>query len=227
MQYATSIDAPRGLFRTFLDTQGKIFLQLFIETILDMSAGDELTVLSEERTVVDTESHGHRRFVNSNRFECLGVLGIANSVADLKTVNTDHRAYIAVLDDIGLHMPHTGEGMQLFDLGLDHRAIFLGERDGLTVFELTAVYTTDSDTTYVGVVIERSDQHLRCTRVLLRRRDILDDSVHEVGEVGGRFAPIGGHPTLLGRTVEGLKIELIIGRVEVTHQVEDFFLHLG
>ena len=116
--------------------------------------------------------------------------------------------------------------MQFFNLGLDHRAVFLGKSDSLPVFELTAVYATDGDTSDVGVVVQRSDEHLRRTGVLFRCRDVLNDGIHQVGQIGCRLAPVGGHPSLLSRAVECLKIKLIVGCVEVTHQVEHLFLNL-
>ena len=191
-----------------------------------MTGGNELTVLTEERTVVDAESHAHRRLVDSNRFERFGVLCVADRVTDLKAVNTDHGTDITVLDHIGLHVTHTRERMQLFDLRLDHRAVFLSQRNSLSVFELTAVYTTDTDSSDVAVVVQRSDEHLRCTRVVNRSRDILDDSVHEVGQVRRRFSPVPRHPALFSRAVQRLEIQLVIGSVEVTHEVEHLFLYL-
>ena len=163
-----------------------------------MPARDVLTVLSEERAVVDAEGHAHRRFVNGNWFERLRVFRIADCVAYLKTVDTDHGAYVTVFHYIGFHMTHAGEGVQFFDLGFDHRAIFLCQRDHLSVFEFAAVNATDGDTAYVRIVIKRCNQHLRCTGVIFRRRDILDDGVHQVRQIGSRFAPVGTHPTLLG-----------------------------
>ena len=84
----------------------------------------------------------------------------------------------------------------------------------------------DSDTAYITVVIQTRNQHLRCTRVLLRSRDILDDGIHQVCQVARRLAPVGAHPPLLGGAVQRLEIQLLIRRVEVAHQVKDLFLHL-
>ena len=120
MQHAAAEHTPTALLSAFLYAQRQVLLQLFVQTILDVTAGHKLTVLTEERTVVDAESHTHRRLVDSNRFERFRVLGIANRVADLKSVNTDERTDIAVLHKVGLHVSHAGECMQLFDLGLHH-----------------------------------------------------------------------------------------------------------
>ena len=183
-------------------------------------------VLSEERAVVDAEGHGHRRFVDSDWLERFGILCVTDGIAYLKALDTDHRADVAVLDDIGLHVSHTGESVQLFDFGLDHRTIFLGQCHGLSVFELSAVYAADSNTAHITVVVETGDQHLRRARILFRRRDVLDDSVHQVREVSRRLAPVGRNPALLGTTVQRLEIKLVVRGIEVAHQVEYLFLHL-
>ena len=120
MQHAAAEHTPTALLSAFLYAQRQVLLQLFVETVLDVTAGHKLTVLTEERTVVDAESHTHRRLVDSNRLQWFRVLGIANRIADLKSVNTDERTDIAVLHHIRLHVSHAGECMQLFDLGLHH-----------------------------------------------------------------------------------------------------------
>ena len=226
VQYSAAEHTPAALFGTFLYAQCQVLLQLFVQSVLYMAAGDELTVLSEERAVVDAEGHTHRRLVNSNRLESLGGLCVAHGVADLEAVDTDHRADVAVLDDVGLHVPHARERVQLFDLRLDHRAVFFGEGDCLPVLELAAVYASDGYTAYVGVIVERSDQHLRRTGVVLRSRDVLDDGIHEVGQVRCGFLPVFRHPAVLGGAVQRLEIQLVVGGVEVAHQVEHLFLHL-
>ena len=153
VQHAATEDTPAVLCRSALYAQRQVLLQLFVQSVLDMTAGHVLAVLSEERRVVDAECHTHRRLVDSNRLQCLGVLGVADRVADLKTVNTDHRADVAVLHDVRLHVPHALERVQLLDLRLHHRAIFLRQHYRLSVFELTAVYATDSYTAYITVII--------------------------------------------------------------------------
>ena len=85
---------------------------------------------------------------------------------------------------------------------------------------------TDSDSAYITVVVQRRHQHLRRTRVLFRRRDILDDGVHQIRQVRLRLAPIGTHPALFGAAVQRLEIQLIIRRVQVAHQVKYLFLYL-
>ena len=121
MQHTAAENTPTALFRAFLYAQSKVLLQFLVQTLLDMTAGHEFSVLSEERTVVDTESHTHRRLVNSNRLERFRVLCVAYRVADLEAVNTDQRTDVAVLHYVGLDMTHARESVQLFDLGLDHR----------------------------------------------------------------------------------------------------------
>ena len=98
-----------------------------------MARGHELTVLTEEWRVVDSEYHRHCGLINRDGLQCFWCLDVANSVANLEAVDADERAYIARFHFVGFNVSHAREGVQLFDFGLDHRAVFLGEHDVLTV----------------------------------------------------------------------------------------------
>ncbi len=116
--------------------------------------------------------------------------------------------------------------MEFLDFGTDHLAVFLGERDVHAVAQGAAVDAPDSDTADVGVVVEAGDEHLRGALQFFGGGDVLDDGVHEGGQVGGRLAPVGGHPAVLCRTVDSLEIQLVVGSIEVEHQVEHLLLYL-
>src|SRR5690606_31047555 len=51
----------------FLNAQGNVVQQLFVQTVLDVAAGDELAFLAAERRVVDLEGHRNGRLVNGQR----------------------------------------------------------------------------------------------------------------------------------------------------------------
>ena len=89
MQHTTAVHCPRRLFVAGLHAQGEVLLQLFGQTLLDMSGSDVLAVLSEERAVVDGEHHRHRRFVNGDRVECFRVLDVADGVTYLEAFYTN------------------------------------------------------------------------------------------------------------------------------------------
>ena len=226
VQHTTAEDVPRVLVRTALHAKGEVLFKLFVEAFLDMARGHELTVLTKEWRVVDGEYHRHRWLINGDGLQCLWCLDVANSVANLEAVDADERAYITRTHFVGFNVSHARESVQLFDFGLDHRAVFLGEHDVLTVAQCTAMHMSHSDTAHIWVVVETGDEHLWCTLQHLWFGDILDDGIHQCGQVFGWLFPIGGHPAVLCRAIERLEIQLLLCGVEVTHQVKHLLLYL-
>ena len=123
-------------------------------------------------------------------------------------------------------MPHALEGVQLLDLRAHFRAVLLGQGDRHAVLEYATVHAAYGYTAYVGVVVQRCDEHLRRALQHLRLGYVLDDGVHQGGDIVGRLLPVGTHPAVLGRAVDGLEVQLLLTGVEVAHQVEHGLLHL-
>ena len=122
-------------------------------------------------------------------------------------------------------MSHALEGVELLDLRADLRAVFFGEGHSHAVFQHTAMHATNGYTSYVRIVVQRGDQHLRRTFQHFRLGYILDDGVHQRCDVLGRLFPIEAHPAVLCRTIDGLEVQLIFRGVEVAHQVKHRLLH--
>ena len=226
VQHTAPEHMPRVLVRTALHAQREVLLQLFVQSLLNVAARYELALLTEERRVVDGEYHRHRRLIYRNRLQRLRLLVVAYRVAYLEAVNTYQRAYIAALHHIRLHMSHALEGVQLLYLRLHHRPVFLRKAHIHAISQYTSVHAPHRDTTHIGIVVQRGNQHLRRAFQLLRSGDVLDYRVHQRRQVGRRLAPIRTHPTVLRRAVNRLKIKLFLCRVQVHHQVEHLFLHL-
>ena len=100
MEHAPAVDNEGIGILARLDPEGKILLEFLVQTILDVSRSHELSVLSEERRVVDREEHAHRRFVDGDRRESFRILDVGNRVADLETVNADNSADVTALDAV-------------------------------------------------------------------------------------------------------------------------------
>ena len=213
VQHTATEHMPRVLVRTALHAQREVLLQLFVQSLLNVAARYELALLTEERRVVDGEYHRHRRLIYRNRLQRLRLLVVAYRVAYLEAVNTYQRAYIAALHLVGLHMPHALEGVQLLYLRLHHRPVFLRKAHIHAIAQHTSVHAPHRDTTHIGIVIQRGNQHLRRAFQLLRSGDVLDYRVHQRRQIGRRLAPIRTHPTVLRRAVNRLKIKLFLCRV--------------
>ena len=163
-----------------------------------MTGGHILTVLTEERTIVNREHHRHRRLVNSYRIQRFRILHIAYRIADFEAFYSDECADIATRNSIGLHMPHAFKSMQLFYLCPHFRSVFLRQTNGLTVFQCTTMHTADGYSAHIWVVVQRRNQHLRRTFQHFRLGNILDNGIHQRRQIRRRLAIIGTHPAVLG-----------------------------
>ena len=229
VQHTTTIDVEAIGIDALFDAQSEVLFELTIQTLLDVARGYILAVLAEEWRVVDREQHRHRRLVNSDRGQRLGVLIVANGVADLETLDTDQRADFAATDTLDLRLAQTLEYHQLLDLGLLHRlSVALCERNILSCTQFATCNLTYGNTTHVGRIFERCDQHLGRTLDHFGLGNLVDDCVEQRGNATRRLLPLVRHPALLGRTVNRLVIKLFLRSVEREHQVENLLIdHLG
>ena len=191
-----------------------------------MARSHILAVLAEEGRVVDAEAHRHRGLVNRDAGQCLGVGGQGNSVTDLEAFQTDNGADIAAAHALDVLLSHTLKGAQLLNLLLHHLAVFFAQGDFHAVLEGAAVHASHGNTSHVAAVVQRRDEHLGISLEHLRLGDVFDDGIEHSRDVVGGLFPVLAHPSLLGRTEDGGEVELILGGVEVAHQVKDHFLHL-
>ena len=115
--------------------------------------------------------------------------------------------------------------MYFLDFGLHHGAVTFGQGDVHAFFQGTSVHTAYGDTSRVGRIVERGNQHLRRTFQLLRSRDVFHDGIQQRGDGTRRCLPVFTHPVVLGRTVEHGEVQLVFCGVEAEHQVEHHFVH--
>ena len=125
-----------------------------------------------------------------------------------------------------MNLRHTFKSAQFLDFLSHHLAIALAERHFHAVGEFATVNTSHSDTTYIRIIVKRSDEHLWLAFHDFWARDMLDDSVEHSVDIISRFVPIEAHPPLLSRAKHGWEVELVFSSVEVAHQFENGFLHL-
>ena len=161
MQHAATEHRPGRIARTRLYTQSKVLLQLFHQTVMYMTTRHILTVLTKERAIVYREHHRHRRLINRNRCQWFWILNIAYRITYLKAVYTYQRADITTTNRIRLYMPHAFKRVQLFYLRTHFRTIFLRQTYRLTIAKSTPVHTTNSYSTYIRIIVQRCNKHLR------------------------------------------------------------------
>ena len=194
-----------------------------------MAAGDILAFLAEEGRVVDGEEHRHGGLVDLDGGQSLGVVDIADGVANLEgDILVEVHEHGANLT--GLHrslyslFSKTLKDIEFLNLSLHHSTVAFGEGDVLTRLQGAAMEASHGDTAEVGTVVEGGNHHLGGTLVGLGRGYMLDDEVHEVGDVLGGGVIVLTHPALLGGAVGGGELELVVVGAEVEHEVEDGLL---
>ena len=114
-----------------------------------MARSDILSLFPEERRVVDSEEHRHRRFVDGNRRQRFRILYITDSVTYLKLIQSDDSTDVTTVDTVGTDMTHTLESMEFLNLSLLHRAITVSDGHLHAVQHLTPMNTSHGDTSQI------------------------------------------------------------------------------
>ena len=86
MQYSTTRYVPLAFRLSLGDTQCQVLIEFSIQTVLNMTRSDILTLLSVEWRVVDGKEHTHGRLIYGDRRKSLWILEIADGIAYLKSI---------------------------------------------------------------------------------------------------------------------------------------------
>ena len=191
MQNAAAVDDETVGILAGFDAQGEVAFQLAVETLLDVARGDIFAVFAEEGRVVNGEKHRHCRFVDGDRGQGFGILVVADRISDLESVDTDDCADFAAGNLLNLLFAETLEYHEVLDLGVLHGyAVAFCEGDVLTGVQRTAGHLADCDTSDIGRVFERGDEHLGGTLYGLRFGDLVDYCVEQRGDAVGPLLPL-------------------------------------
>ena len=191
-----------------------------------MAGGNEFTVFSEERGIVDHEEHRHRRLVHRNRRKGFRILDVGNGITDFKTVNAHDGTDVSALDLVHVGLAQAFEDHQLLDLGFLDDVVALAQGNGHARAQGTPGDAAHGDTSHIRGILQGRHQHLGCPFDDGRCRDLLQDGIQQRRDIVGLLFPVMGHPALLGRAVDGLEIQLVLIGAEVEHQFENLLLHL-
>ena len=191
-----------------------------------MAAGAVFAFLAEERRVVDGEEHTHGRLVDGDGGQRFGGLEVADGVADFKVLQADYGADVAALYRFYLAASHALKSLYFLDFGAFGGAVAVSDGAVHALADDTAVYAAHGNTARVVGVVERGDEHLRRTLQLVGCGNDFDDFVEQIVDVVRRLLPVFTHPVVLGRTVNHREVELLLGSVQVAHEVEHHFVHL-
>ena len=198
MQHAAPGYNPAVCALGLLHAQGEVLFKFLFEAVVDVARGAIFALFAEEGGVVDGEEHRHRRLVDGNRGQRLGVFKIANRVADFKILESHHGANVARLHAVGLLPRHALEGMHLLDFRFLKRAVAVGDGAVHAFGNASAMHAPHGDTPRVVGIVQRGDEHLRRTFELRGGGNGLNYFVKKIVNVFGRLIKISAHPAVLG-----------------------------
>ena len=183
MEHTAAAHDPFVGVGTLFHTQGEVFLQFFLEALVDVARSAEFSLFAEERRVVDGKKHGHGRLVDGDGGQGFGVFEVADGVADFEVLESDYSADVAAVDGGYFRAAHAFEGLHFLDFRLFEGAVAVGDGDVHAFAHSAAVHTADGDATGVVRIVERGDEQLGSALEARGSGDVFEDFVQQVMNV--------------------------------------------
>ncbi len=221
MQLAASLDAEHvGLVRV-LDAQGDVALQLPLQALAELTAGDELAFAPGERGGVHLEVHRNRRLVDPNRRQAFRRLRVAHGETNVDVLDAGHGDDVAGERLFDRRTLKAGEGQDLPDPRGAAVLVAVAKRNILAGTNGAAPDAADTDAADVGVVVERGDLKLqRRLRIRGRRRHVREDRFEQRVHVRLALGVVRARPALQRRGVDHREVELLVGGAELVEELE-------
>ena len=226
MQFAPAHDFEHAFFTGFVDTQRHVVLQLFLQAVPQLAAGNELAFTASQRAGVDAEVHGQRRLVNLEHGQRRRVQRIGHGDANADVGDAVDQHDFAGASFGGLHPLQALEGQHLVDAALEgfavrpfhhhhvhHRANGAG------------IDAADPNAANEGGEVDRRDLQLQgCSRIAFVRRHVAQNGVKQGRHVGAplfaRLALVHRRPAIDAGSVDHREIQLFVGRAQLVEQIK-------
>ena len=154
MKDTTTIHQEAISFGCVHHTKRQVLLHLLHQAITQVTRGDEFSIFSEERRVVDREQHVHRRLIHRNAWQCFRIFRIGDRISDIEILDTHHGAKITGMYFSYFFLTHPLEYIQFFHTATLGRTIGLHEGDRLIFFDHTATYFSYGNTSEERRIVE-------------------------------------------------------------------------
>ena len=216
-----------------LHLQSDVLQQLFLQTVTDLTAGDELALTAGQRAVVDREGHLHGGVVDLDEGQRLHVGGAAQGVADGHVRQTGECHNITCGDVVARL---TAVGLEVVQLGqtaahLQILIVPVTDDNFLAHLGNTVLDAADADAAHEVVVVHRGHQHLEGSlRVTLGRLDGAQQGVEQGDQVGARHIRVQAGGAVTTAAEQDGAVQLFVGGAQVHQQVQhlvDDFLDAG
>ena len=204
------------------NTHGNVGLNLFEQTVTQMTAGNKFTFTAGKRTVVNVENHRQGRFVNLDALQSFRIFAVSDSVADVSVLQTDQSNDITCFNLRHFYTLQALVGVQTADFTVTV-ACFVHQNDVFAVVDGTANYTAYNDTAYIIIIVQGVNQHLqRCINVNIRSRNVFQNYFEQRLQriaflVHGQFGN-----TVTGGSQNNRELQLIFICIQLNEQVQNF-----
>src|SRR5690606_1310526 len=222
VQFAAAGDLEHRIVAGVAHPQGHIGLQLALEAIAQLTAGDELAFTARQRRRVHHEVHRERRLVDAQHGKWLGLGRVHHGAPDadvFDAVDEHNVAGFRLRHDFALEPL---ELQHLVDAALARIAFGAElERHVHSGADAPAIDAAHADLADVAVVVQRDDLHLqRAVGVVFPLRHMFQNRLEQMPHVA--FAHIRRRAGVAGqaRCVHHGKVQLFFRGPELVEQVE-------
>ncbi len=214
---------------SLLHAKRHVGVQLAEQTVADVTGGHKLTLCTGQRRIVDHEVHGDGGLGNLLEGDGCRVLLGADGITHMQILDTGYGNDGAVLGLLYIHSLQAVKLIELCDSDLLPLAgIMMVHHQSLLVHADGAVlHLADTDTAHELIVVNGGHQHL-CggLRITLRCRDVVQNRIKKRLHVYIRILHLVlGKAGLGGSEKEGA-VQLLIGSVEVHHELQHLIHNL-
>ena len=143
------------------NAQRNIGFQFAIQPLAELTAGDELAFATAERSIVDTEDHVQRWFIDLHARHWQRIVDGANRVAEFDLAEAFDSAEIACENFGHFTTAKTFEAIDLERTRLAHTAVSAADRHGHAALEHASEDATNRDTTDIVTPSEIRHEHLK------------------------------------------------------------------
>jgi len=226
MQNATAGDFHALRAGNLGDAHRDVRFGLVVQALAQLARTDDLAVASHERARRGLEDNGHRGLLHLDGVEAHRMLAARHHVADVGVFHAHHGHDIAGGHDLLLFLLQVLEREHLLDVGVIARAVVLQHQHGLALVDGAGRQASDADAADEARMVDRA--HLQGDRTIgvdVRRGNLLQDGVEQRQHVHvAIFHLVTGIAAHRAR-VDDREIELLVGSVELDHQVEHLVDH--